>query len=64
MTIEEVLKIYDSGYQICRELGIHRNNYTNWKKKGHIPFVQQLNIEKLTNGKLKAEPIKRKKRSK
>ena len=54
MTIDEVLNHYKSEYKICQLLGISRQNFTYWKKKGYITYMQQVAIERLSNGKLKA----------
>lgn len=55
MTIEEVLKIYKTGYQVCKALEITRQNFSSWQKRGYIPYRQQLKLEMLTEGKLKAD---------
>lgn len=55
MTIEEAVKEFGSGRQICLALGLTVQNYTKWNKQGFIPQSQQLRLEKLTNGKLKAD---------
>lgn len=54
MTIEEVYQYFGSGNEACKALGIQRQNFTVWIKKGYIPLIQQLRIEKLTHKKLKA----------
>lgn len=48
MTLEEVLKHFDSGYQLCKQLGITPTNYSKWKKKNFIPLKQQFLINQLT----------------
>ena len=55
MTIEEAVAEFGSGRQICLSLGISDRNYTKWRARGWIPQAQQLRIEKMTNGKLKAD---------
>lgn len=55
MTIEEVLEIYKTGYQVCKALEISKQNFTRWQKSGYIPYRQQVKLEQLTNGKLKAD---------
>lgn len=55
MTIEEVLQIYKTGYQVCKVLEITRQNFSVWQKRGYIPYRQQLKLEILTQGKLKAD---------
>lgn len=54
MTIEESLNKYGTGYSLCKALGVSNQNFTRWKKQGWIPQSQQLRLEKLTNGELKA----------
>lgn len=54
MTIDEVLHHFNSEYKVCQLLGISRQNFTYWKKKGYITYMQQLEIEKLSGGVLKA----------
>ena len=55
MTIEEAVMTFGSGRRVCLALGISDRNYTKWKNRGWIPHVQQLRLEKLTNGALKAD---------
>lgn len=55
MTIEEAVEEFGSGRKICLALGISDRNYTKWRMRGWIPQAQQLRIEKLTNGKLRAD---------
>lgn len=67
MTLEEALKEFGgTGYKLCAALGVSDRNYTRWKRQGWIPQAQQLKIEILTSGRLKADefggdrrPIKR-----
>lgn len=54
MTLDEVIIHFESGYKLCQALGIRRQNYTQWKRKGRIPPLQQARIERVTGGKLKA----------
>jgi len=55
MTLQEVIKVFGSGYNLSKCLGIRAQNFTRWKKQGYIPEKQQWRIEKLTNGQLKAD---------
>lgn len=52
MTLEEVYQYYGSANQACKALGLTRQSFTAWNKRGYIPMLQQLRLEKLTNGKL------------
>jgi DNA-binding transcriptional regulator YdaS (Cro superfamily) len=55
MTLIEVINEFKSMNKLSKLLGIARQNLTQWQKNGYIPALQQLHIEKITNGKLKAE---------
>lgn len=55
MRIEEAILFYGSGSKLCKELGITRQCITNWRKRGFMPMLQQLKLEKITKGKLKAD---------
>jgi hypothetical protein len=55
MTLEEIIKKFGSGHNACLVLRISYINFSNWKKKGCIPEFQQLRIEKMTEGMLKAD---------
>lgn len=54
MTLEEVIKKFNNGNRLCKALGIHRQNFTYWRKIGFIPIMAQRKIEMLTEGELKA----------
>ncbi len=58
MSIDEAVAFFQSGNQLCLALRIKRQNFTVWVRKGYIPMSQQLRIEKLTRGALKADPEK------
>lgn len=44
MTIEEAMKYFNSGYDLCKKINSHGSNLTRWKKTGFIPVAQQLKI--------------------
>jgi hypothetical protein len=48
MTIEEALKYFNSGYDLCNQLGIAHTNMVRWKKQNFIPLKQQLKINQIT----------------
>ena len=54
MTIEEAIKYYGTANKMCNALGITKQNVPAWKRRGYIPFYQQLRIQELTKGELKA----------
>lgn len=55
MTIEEAVSYYGTAVKLCRELGIAKQNVTHWRKRGYIPFYQQLRIQEFSDGQLKAD---------
>jgi hypothetical protein len=48
MSIDEALKYFQSGYEMCARLEIRASNYTRWKKQNFIPLKQQFLINQLT----------------
>lgn len=55
MTFKELEAYYKTGYRFSKETGMSATCYGTWKKKGFVPQLSQLRIERITNGKLKAE---------
>ncbi len=47
MTIEEALKYFNSGYDLCNQLGVAHTNMVRWKKQNFIPVTQQLKINQI-----------------
>jgi DNA-binding transcriptional regulator YdaS (Cro superfamily) len=62
MEFDQLIKHYGSQVAAADQLGVTQPTLSNWKKRGRIPHLQQLRIEHLTKGKLKAAPeiLKRK----
>lgn len=54
MTLDEVRSYFGSDNKTCQALDIYRQNFTNWRKAGYIPLIQQYKIEALTKGALLA----------
>ncbi len=52
MSIDEALKYFQSGYEMCSRLGIRPSNYTRWKVQNFIPLKQQLKINEITGANL------------
>lgn len=52
MTINEAIKYFESGYDLCKKLGIRAQNYSKWKKADWIPLKQQHKINDLIGGDL------------
>jgi hypothetical protein len=55
MTLEEVMRYYKSYYELAKELNITPQAIQYWRKKKHVPWVHQLNLERLSDGVLKAD---------
>ena len=56
MTFTQVLKYFGTQVDVAEALGVTQPTISNWKSRGRIPKLQQLRIEHLTRGKLKADP--------
>lgn len=56
MKFDKLIAHFGSQVQAATALGVTQPTLSNWKKRGHIPHLQQLRIEHLTKGKLKANP--------
>lgn len=62
MTFDKLIAHFGSQVSAASAIGVTQPTLSNWKKRGHIPHLQQLRIEHVTKGKLKASPeiLKRK----
>lgn len=62
MKIEQVIKHFGSQVILAEAVGVSQPCVSNWRKRGKIPHLQQIRIEHVTKGKLKASPdiLKRK----
>lgn len=56
MKFDQVIKHYGSQVAAADAIGVTQPTLSNWKARGRIPQLQQLRIEHLTEGKLKAAP--------
>lgn len=57
MKINDVIAHFGSQVAAAEALGVQQPTISNWKTRGRIPHIQQLKIELLTKGKLKAKPL-------
>lgn len=57
MKIDQVIKHFGSQVAAADALGVQQPTISNWKTRGRIPHIQQLRIEHVTQGKLKAQPL-------
>ena len=56
MEFDDLISHFGSQVAAASKLGVTQPTLSNWKARGHIPFLQQLRIEHITRGKLKAAP--------
>ena len=54
MNLEDAIKFFGNSSLMCRALNIAPQNVTAWRKNKCIPFTQQLKLQSITNGELKA----------
>ncbi len=52
MTLEEALRHFKSGYELCKKLGVSHSNMVRWKKQNFIPLRQQHKINDITGANL------------
>lgn len=55
MTVDEVSYYFKSSYRFHKITGMSARSLRNWINWGYIPEGSQYKLEKLTEGKLKAE---------
>lgn len=56
MKFNQLIDHFGSQVAAADALGVTQPTLSNWKKRGRIPHLQQLRIEHLTKGKLRASP--------
>lgn len=54
MKPEEVRVYYGTRYKFFTTTGMSENSLHNWLKAGHIPYVSQKRLERMTGGELVA----------
>jgi hypothetical protein len=52
MKTDDVYQFFGSGWKASIAIGVTRQTFSVWIKRGYIPFQQQKKIEKITKGKL------------
>lgn len=57
MKFDQIVKHFGSQVAAATAIGCTQPTLSNWKKRGSIPQLQQLRIEMVTLGKLKAQPL-------
>lgn len=56
MNFDQVIEHFGSQVAAADAIGVTQPTLSNWKKRGNIPQLQQLRIQHITKGKLKAAP--------
>lgn len=54
MTLDQVKKHFGTIKAAAQSIGCHRNTLLYWQAQGVIPWRRQLEIERATNGALRA----------
>lgn len=55
MTFVQAIKYFGTQVQLANAIGVTQPTISNWKTRGSIPKLQQLRIQNVTCGKLKAD---------
>lgn len=55
MTIDDIKNYFGTGYRFSKMTGMSHSTWTNWMNKGCIPIESQVKVQKITQGKLKAD---------
>ena len=55
MRVDQVIKYYGSQVAVAEALNVRQPTVSMWRKRGRVPQLQQLRIERATRGKLKAD---------
>lgn len=54
MKFDEVVAYFKTGYNLHKLTGLSHNRIGDWRKKGFVPIIAQMRIEKATEGALMA----------
>lgn len=55
MTVAEVIKFFGGVGATARALALKQPSVSKWRKNKQIPYLRQLDIEKVSKGKLRAD---------
>ena len=55
MQLEEAKKYFKTYYKMAKVLQVTPQAIQHWRKQGYIPYLHQLNLERLTEGELMAD---------
>lgn len=57
MKLEHVIKYFGTQVAAADAIGVSQPTLSNWKTRGRIPHIQQLKLQHVSGGKLKADPL-------
>lgn len=55
MTVSDVLRYYRTQTAVAEALNMKQNSVAGWVKRQKVPLLRQLQLERATRGKLKAD---------
>ncbi len=55
MTYEQVMKYFVTQEAVAKAAGVQQPAISGWRRRGRVPPLHQLRLEKATRGALKAE---------
>lgn len=55
MQVEKIIKHFGSQVAVAQALGVAQPTISMWKARGRVPPLQQLRLQELTDGQLRAE---------
>jgi DNA-binding transcriptional regulator YdaS (Cro superfamily) len=56
MKLDKLIAHFGTQVAAAEAIGCTQPTISNWRTRGRIPHLQQLRIEHITGGKLKADP--------
>lgn len=62
MTPQDVISHFGSQVATADALGLSQPSVSDWVRAGYVPWLRQLDIERQTNGALRANPADRPKK--
>ena len=57
MTYEQLIAKFRTQARAAEAIGVTKGAVSHWKKAGYIPYLRQLQIQKVTRGRLKADEV-------
>lgn len=57
MTFDEIIEHFGNQANACNAVGLTKQCFQGWLRRGGIPIQQQFRLEKITDGVLVANPL-------